>query len=314
MEVNRKRAITDSISEGHQIHAITIPTTHVLSGVVFYEVDLNNRKLRWNVFRRYEQFSNLHEQLYLKMQTEDFPLLPPFPGRHFKFWVDHLNPHFIEQRRVLLENYLQKLLAILEYREHRLVLEFLIPEDDDQFVPATKRNSNASGSGSQEEEKGKVEKEAEQPVEREREPSRSQVESKQRDTVWYDDDDDVDSEVSSVSIPAAQILRGDHVIYQINVVNEKKRKSFSQWTVLKRYGEFAEFDAALRSYLATQVSLSHLIPQLPPLPPKQLKLWVNHLDLLFIEQRRILLEHYLKTLIALPEVNRLRLTLRFLGV
>lgn len=40
-------------------------------------------------------------------------------------------------------------------------------------------------------------------------------------------------EVSDVSIPAAQVLRGDHTVFQVNVENIAKLSSFSRWTVLK---------------------------------------------------------------------------------
>jgi hypothetical protein len=50
-----------------------------------------------------------------------------------------------------------------------------------------------------------------------------------------------------------------------SIVNEKRRKSFQRWTVLKRYSDVCTFDSDLR---AAVVNKPALLQQIPPLPPK----------------------------------------------
>lgn len=78
----------------------------------------------------------------------------------------------------------------------------------------------------------------------------------------------VGPEVTDVSVAAAQILRRNHVVYQINVENSRKRKTYARWTVMKRFGEFAKLNEKLRAGLekeGKQVRLFGplLFPQTP---------------------------------------------------
>jgi hypothetical protein len=50
-----------------------------------------------------------------------------------------------------------------------------------------------------------------------------------------------------------------------SVTNARRRKSFQNWTVLKRYSEFGAMDNAVRALFASHAAL---IGSLPPLPPK----------------------------------------------
>ncbi len=81
-----------------------------------YEVDVSNKKLRWNLWFRYEFFDVLHQmmqELVTELSTpENRIILPPFPEKRLKSFTDHFNEHFIENRRMLLENYLQRTLII----------------------------------------------------------------------------------------------------------------------------------------------------------------------------------------------------------
>ena len=47
--------------------------------------------------------------------------------------------------------------------------------------------------------------------------------------------------MTGISIPAVRKM-SDHVLYQIDVSNERKRRSFRKWTVLKRFGQFFTLD------------------------------------------------------------------------
>lgn len=134
----------------------------------------------------------------------------------------------------------------------------------------------------------------------------------------------VSSEVSDVSIPAAQVLRANHVVFQVNIENLAKLSAFSKWTVLKRYEEFYRLDLKIRSEIkkieTSSPSLSEgmaeaqrLLAKLPLLPKRQLKMLTDHLQTRFIEKRRLLLEVYLRKLITIPEICNMDCVLDFLG-
>jgi len=119
-----------------------------------------------------------------------------------------------------------------------------------------------------------------------------------------------DVEVTGISIPATRTM-SDHVLYQIDVLNSRKRSTYSKWTVLKRFGQFFDMDFALReSFAANPVVLE----MMPPPPARRAKLLFDHMDDTFVEQRRVLLENYLNRLLHCPPVVRSEIFLSFLGV
>ncbi len=103
----------------------------------------------------------------------------------------------------------------------------------------------------------------------------------------------------------------DHVLYQIQVSNERKRASFGEWTVLKRFTQFYEMDQKLRAHFENDPLL---LSKLPPPPPRRVKLLYDHMDDDFIEERRVLLQNYLSKLLRFPEVAKNGSFLDFLGV
>jgi len=119
-----------------------------------------------------------------------------------------------------------------------------------------------------------------------------------------------DAEVTGVSIPQTRLM-SDHVLFQVDVVNARKRKTFSKWTVLKRFGQFFDLDAALRADFAEE---DELLALLPASPQRQSKLLFDHMSPHFIEHRRVLLENYLLKLLAIPAVAKNASFLMFLGV
>jgi len=119
-----------------------------------------------------------------------------------------------------------------------------------------------------------------------------------------------DVEITGVTIPATRTM-SDHILYQIDVVNARKRKTFSKWTVLKRFTQFYEMDVAVRATLEDQ---PEVLENLPPPPQRKAKLIVDHMDDTFVEQRRVLLENYLKQMLENEAVIRNRDFLTFLGV
>ncbi len=119
-----------------------------------------------------------------------------------------------------------------------------------------------------------------------------------------------DVEITEISIPATRVM-SDHVLYTIDLVNERKRKTYSKWTVLKRFTQIYEMDVKLRESLQED---EDALETLPPAPQRKVKLLFDHMDASFIESRRILLQNYLKKLIRCPVAIRSTIVLEFLGV
>ena len=96
-----------------------------------------------------------------------------------------------------------------------------------------------------------------------------------------------DAEITSVAIPYTRQM-SDHILYHIELCNAHMRRSFSEWSVLKRFLQFHEMDAAIR---ASHTAEPYFLSTLPSPPSRQLKMVVDHQDAHFVEQRRVLLEH-----------------------
>lgn len=120
-------------------------------------------------------------------------------------------------------------------------------------------------------------------------------------------------EVTGVRIPTAQVLNADHVVYQVEVSNSQKHGNFSTWVVMKRYRDFATLRASVLRTLE-EAGVQDASDLLPGLPRRRIKLVVDHLEHTFIEQRRLLLEDFLRTLIALPYIRTLPEVLEFVSV
>jgi hypothetical protein len=119
-----------------------------------------------------------------------------------------------------------------------------------------------------------------------------------------------DVEVTSITIPTIRMMN-DHVLYQVDVMNERKRKSFQKWTVLKRFQQFHDMDEKLRLVFADK---QQILDQLPVVPDKYSKLLYDHMDDHFVEQRRVLLEHYMQKLMTIYPIYYDETFLSFLGV
>jgi len=248
--------------ENVKIKKVSIPCGLVNDqSTVFYTINVYDGFNSWAVSKRYSQFEEFHNQIMLKYPKMKLPKLPP---KKFKLFTSHVSAGFIEERRVLLENYLTRLIKT-KLSESSSLLKFLTTNK-------TKKVSEAKSAATE-----KV-------------------------------PDDV--EVTDIAIPATRTMP-DHVLYQIDLVNNKKRKSFSKWTVLKRFGQFYEMDASIRAVFATQ---PNIINKMPAAPQRKAKLFNDHMDSNFIENRRVLLSNYLKKMQNVPEVLRCRIFLKFLGV
>jgi hypothetical protein len=122
-----------------------------------------------------------------------------------------------------------------------------------------------------------------------------------------------DDEITFIAIPAYQIVSQDHTIYQILVENEHiEDENVNTWTVMKRFEEFAAFHSKFTQAIVNDYPSD--VDKVPPIPEKHLKLWVDHLDPVFIEKRRLLLQSYLRSLVKYKRFRNHYLLLKFLGI
>ncbi|KAG5190461.1 hypothetical protein JKP88DRAFT_352719 [Tribonema minus] len=88
-----------------------------------------------------------------------------------------------------------------------------------------------------------------------------------------------------------------------------------EFAALRRFAEFDELDALVRSAFKGKLDVSHhLYANVPPLPRKRNKLLTDHYTLEFIEQRRCDLDAYLKCLVAIPHTSKNPDIIDFLGI
>ena len=108
-------------------------------------------------------------------------------------------------------------------------------------------------------------------------------------------------------------MKHDHTIYQIHVENSNiLDEDYGKWTVMKRFQDFTAFDKEIRTAITNDYPND--LSLLPPLPPKYLKILVDHLDETFIEKRRLLLQCYTRRLLKYPLLRRHDYTLKFFQV
>eukprot|EP00475_Leptophrys_vorax_P028622 TRINITY_DN4155_c0_g1_i1.p1 TRINITY_DN4155_c0_g1~~TRINITY_DN4155_c0_g1_i1.p1 ORF type:complete len:261 (-),score=78.18 TRINITY_DN4155_c0_g1_i1:32-814(-) len=246
--------------------SVSIPTTSDDGqGTVFYFIKFKFESGKPVILsKRFSQFTELHEQL----STEYPPnLVPTIPSKRIKLWVDHSDKGFIEQRRVLLETFLSKVVENENLANSRSLRTFM--ENDIVSAEAYGLDEDAKVA------------------------------------------DYVSEEVSEVYIAGVKQM-SDHTLFQIYCANGEKGKrgEMNEWVSLKRYADFVDLDAELRDdFAANHVLLS----MMPPLPPKAAKLMTDHTDTAFVEERKLLLENYLKKMIKIKEVINHQSMLRFLN-
>jgi hypothetical protein len=249
--------------EKEAIKSLSLPSTEIADGVVYYIVNVTGSFSKWSIRKRYSQFEELCNQA-----NDMARHLPPgcvLPPKMPKLFFSHVSKEFIEERRCLLESFLKKLNKVKEVMEAPLWMHFLTTDRKGQLqddVPDA---------------------EAGLP-------------------------DDV--EITGITIPATRQM-SDPVLFQIDVQNVRKRKTFSKWTVLKRFGQFFEMDTAVRQSFAEN---PEILATLPAPPARKAKLLHDHMDTEFIEQRRVLLENYLNSMLRNLHVVRNSTFLMFLGV
>ncbi|MES1909124.1 MAG: hypothetical protein MHM6MM_001925 [Cercozoa sp. M6MM] len=222
----------------------------------------------WRVWRRYSAFESLRQTLKQHSPNVRVPRLPP---KTPKLLVAHDSPHLLQERLVLLDNFITRSLAMPTLKSLPAFTAFLT--DGGELLENEEADAHLP------------------PLERPIEFPKTQ-------------------EITDVRIPSVRHV-GDHVIYRIDVSNANKRQSFGQWTVLKRYTQFFAMDEKLRADFRLDVEFLQTMPQLPPRRPKMLS---DHMDSEFIEQRRALLEAYLRCMLRVRRIASNATFLEFLGV
>jgi len=250
------------------INFLAIPDHRIIDGVVFYVVRARGGSGQWLCQKRYSQFEALQMAISSK---HALPLGTELPPKRWSLFVSHTSPAFIEERRVLLENFIRRLLADSSIGNSTTFVDFFKADIQQEDTKISQKENEAKLQG-------------------ERLPD--------------------DIEITGVIIPATRKM-SDHVLYQIDLENNKKRLSFSKWTVLKRYGQIWEMDQAVRVDFQAQ---PNVLAAMPILPARQPKLFMAHMSDAFIESRRVLLETYFSKMLRIIPVVRNKNFLMFLGV
>jgi len=324
---SRFNKVFSSIKNGDDIRTISIPGYHTSGDVVYYEVVVSNSKLRWNVWIRFDSFTILHlllKDLAKELEDDEHKFtLPPMPDKHLKVLIDHFSQEFVENRRALLENYLQKINKNRTLRHAEDFIHFLLPprEVEPTSPLGTRANPLPMDYDTEDEKRSEPPSTRVKLILDNSLDESSNVKnhplpkfmSAESDMLFVSEKD----EITGVEIKSATLLEGDqntdaHAIYHVHVRNVNKENDYNIWIVMKRFMEFVEFDRQLRESLLNTHPAD--VFQLPHLPPKLIKSWTNHKDVVFIEKRRVLLQVYLRRMIRYPLFRRHPLTLAFLGV
>jgi len=297
---NRRERIIASLGK-ESIKTVTIPSHHITDNVVLYEVEVSNRNFIWNLWLRFDQFNKLHQQLselaveytakYSPTDRSQYHL-PPFPVKQPKIIVDHKSRQFVEERRALLENFIQKVLGNEEFRHYEAFVTFLLPPKREIAIPRKPRARPSRRS------KGKRRSGANEVRSKSYKFGCRLLQLSERD------------EITALCVSRSNVT--DVTTYQVDLSNENKPAAKANWTVFKRYGDFATFDANLRKEIAAKYP--DCLKFLPPIPPKSSKLLTDHKDPVFIERRRVLLDSYCQNLIKYPVFRRHALAIEFFEV
>jgi len=115
-----------------EVSEIWIPNTKKMRDHCLYQIHCANgsasERSEWNewvILKRYRDFFEMDKNLRNELPQGVIKELPALPERQSKIVVDHLDPDFIDQRRILLQNYLQKLVRIPDLQHCPAFLKFV---------------------------------------------------------------------------------------------------------------------------------------------------------------------------------------------
>jgi hypothetical protein len=115
-----------------EITGATVPSTRTMTDHVLYQIDLENNNKRqsfskWTVLKRFNHIYEMDAAIRADFfdQPRILDAMPVLPQRKAKLFTSHLDDAFIESRRVLLENYLNRMIGIVEVVQNKNFLVFL---------------------------------------------------------------------------------------------------------------------------------------------------------------------------------------------
>uniref|UniRef100_A0A7S0CUY1 PX domain-containing protein n=1 Tax=Amorphochlora amoebiformis TaxID=1561963 RepID=A0A7S0CUY1_9EUKA len=125
----------------------------------------------------------------------------------------------------------------------------------------------------------------------------------QEDVLYDRRIEEVGREIKSVKVKRAQKARSRQqvVLYQIDVETRER-----EWATFKRFNAFYGFYRKL--------SKDFKKCGLPKFPPRHSKVFTDHNDPVFIEQRRKKLDKFMKELFKIPGMSNQECVLDFLGI
>jgi hypothetical protein len=304
MDLTRR---VDEALARERVQSALVAGVRAFDRVVYYEVEVATASLRWRVSARFERLYQMHLELSeLQVLQHRRDRLPPFPEKRYKLATNHLAPLFVQERRALIDNYLRRVAAseawgraapflhLCSPGSHLLRAEEVLADEKAQPKGAPAADARGDLRAFAALTAVEIDRVTHYVI-----PSGAGLPESPWEVTWF-------------RVAAAQVLRGDHVIYQLVMSAGEHLDGAETWVVLKRFEEFVELDRAVRA--AVRERHEELLPHLPALPPKQFKLFVDHLNPVFIERRRVLLENYMQILLATPFVRTVEPLLRFLGI
>jgi len=110
--------------------------------------------------------------------------------------------------------------------------------------------------------------------------------------------------IARASVPYYLTLKEGPVVYEIHVKNEK-----CEWNVWHRFQTFQILHQMLKDFIVKE----SLKCELPIIPFRHIKFLVNHKSNDFCEERRVLLDNYLKILLSTKDLRDLSFVIGFLS-
>jgi len=122
-----------------EIKGVSVPSGKAdENGVVFYFINVEGSFNPWSIAKRYSQFEELHSALLLSDLAKKIPSGCDLPIKRWKMFTSNITHSFIEQRRVLLEAYLKRLLRVEDIARSSLMTKFLSTDVQKSKEPEVK--------------------------------------------------------------------------------------------------------------------------------------------------------------------------------
>lgn len=268
--------------------------------------------------------------------------LPELPPKKLKLFQSHSSAAFIERRAVLLTNYLRKLIDNKKLINSKIAHDFFTSDkfDDPTLTanthPTTTHAASSSSSVSLSSHSAVASDSAlpastsftshsiasaastapSTPIDPSPLHSSSPPSTPTSSTNFRLP---ADSEITTLSIPTYRLVNGT-ILYSIQCYSQHRPPPLAHWTQLKRFSQLVSMDERLRASLFVECEEGERRRRLecvPERPAKRVSLGGSGgggEDRGFIEERRVLMEHYLRSLLLHEECRKNRHLLEFLGV